>query len=66
MEAEIKDNLPVMSGKLGNKNVKVLRGSGCNGVIAKRELVDEVDLYWESGLHDDGKSNTNKISHCKD
>ena len=33
MEAEIKDNLPVMSGKVGNKNVKVLQDSGCNGVI---------------------------------
>ena len=32
MEAEIKDILPVMSGKAGNKNVEVLRDSGCNGV----------------------------------
>ena len=33
MEAKIKDNLPVMSGKVGNKNVEVLRDSGCNGVM---------------------------------
>ena len=36
MEAEIKDNLPVMSGKLGNKNVEVLRDSGSNGVIVEK------------------------------
>ena len=38
-EAEIKDNLPVMSGKMGNKNVEVLRDSGYNGVTVKRKLV---------------------------
>ena len=30
MEAEIKDNFPVMSGKVGSKNVKVLRDSRYN------------------------------------
>ena len=54
MEAEIKDYLPVMSGKVGNKNVEVLRDSGCNGMIVERKL-----FYWKSGLHDDGKSNAN-------
>ena len=49
MKAEIKDNLPVMSGKVGGKNVEVLRDSGCNGVIVKRELVDEVNFTGEMG-----------------
>ena len=31
MEAEVKDNFPVMSGKVGNKNVEVLRDR-CNRV----------------------------------
>ena len=44
IEAEIKDNLPVMSCKVGNKNVEVLRDSECNGVIVKRELVDAADF----------------------
>ena len=44
MEAEIKDNLQVMSGKVKNKHVEVLRDSGCNGVIGKRELADEADF----------------------
>ena len=47
MEVEIKDNLPVMSDKVGNKNVEVLRDSGGNGVIAKRKLVDEEDFIGE-------------------
>ena len=49
MEAEIKDNLPVMSGKIGNKHVEVLRDSGCNGVIVKRKLVDEADFIGKGG-----------------
>ena len=49
VEAEIEDNLSVMSGKVGNKNVEVLRDSGCNGVIVKRELVDEADFIGKVG-----------------
>ena len=49
MEAEINDNLPVMSVKIGNKNVEVLRDSGSNGVIVKRELVDETDFIGNVG-----------------
>ena len=49
MKTEIKDNLPVMSGKVGNKNVEVLRDSGCNGIIVKRELVDEADFIGKVG-----------------
>ena len=43
-EAESKDNLPVMSGMVENKNVEVLRDSGCNGIIVERESVDEADF----------------------
>ena len=49
LEAEMKDNLPVMSGKVGNKNVEVLRDSGCNGVIVKRKLVDGADFFEKVG-----------------
>ena len=45
MEAEIKDNFPVRSGKVGNKTVEVLRGSGCNGVIVRRKLVNETNFF---------------------
>ena len=41
---EIKDNLPVLSGKIGGKKVEVLRGTGCSGVIIRRELMDEADF----------------------
>ena len=47
--AEIKDNLPVLSGKVEGKKVKVLRNTGCSGVIIRRELVDETDFTGEMG-----------------
>ena len=47
--AEIKDNLPALSGKVGGKKVEVLRDTGCSGVIIRRELVDESDFTGEMG-----------------
>ena len=47
--AEIKDNLPVLSGKIVGKKVEVLRDTGCSGVIIRRELVDETDFTREMG-----------------
>ena len=47
--AEIKDNLPVLSGKVGGKKVEVLRDTGCSGVIIKKELVDETNFTEEMG-----------------
>ena len=47
--AEIKNNLLVLSGKVGVKKVEVLRDTGCSGVIVRRELVDETDLTEEMG-----------------
>ena len=47
--AEINDNLPVLSGKVGGKTVEVLRDTGCSGVIITRELVNETDFTGEMG-----------------
>ena len=47
--AEIKDNLLVLSGKVGGKKMEVLRDTGCSGVIIRRELVDEADFTGEMG-----------------
>ena len=47
--AEIKDNLPVLSGKVGGIKVEVLRDTGCSGVIIRRELVDETNYNGEMG-----------------
>ena len=47
--AEIEDNLPVLSGKVGGKKVEVLRDTGCSGEIIRRELVNETDFTGEMG-----------------
>ena len=47
--AESKDNLPVLSGKVGGKKVEVLRDTGCSGVIFRRKLVDETEITGEMG-----------------
>ena len=47
--AEIKDNLLVLSSKVGGKKVEVLRNTGCSEVIIRRELVDETDFTGEMG-----------------
>ena len=49
MAARIKDNLRVMSGKVGNNKAKVLRDSGCNRMIIKRELEDETNFIGKVG-----------------
>ena len=49
IDVKIKDNMSVMSGKVGNKNMEVLRDSGCKGVIVKRELVDGADFIEKVG-----------------
>lgn len=38
------DNMPVLSGYVGDNFVKVLRDSGCSGVVVKRELVKDSEL----------------------
>ena len=47
--AEIKDNLPMLSGKVGGKKVEMLRYTGCSGVIIRRKLVDETHFPGEMG-----------------
>ena len=47
--AEIKYNLPVLSSKVGDKKVEVLRETECSEVIIRRELVDETDFTGEMG-----------------
>ena len=47
--AEIKANLPELSGKVGGKKVEVLQDTGCSGVIIRRELVDEADFTRKMG-----------------
>ena len=47
--AEIRDSLLVLSGKLGDKKVEVLRDTGRSGVIIRRELVDETDFTADMG-----------------
>ena len=46
---EIKDNLPVLSGKVGSKKLEVLQDTGCSGVIIRRKLVDETNFKGEMG-----------------
>ena len=38
------DAMPVMMGYVGGRHVKVLRDSGCSGVVVKRELVEDRQL----------------------
>ena len=54
--AEIKDNLPVLSGKVEGKKVEMLRDTGCSGVIIRRALVNENGFYREDGTYHDGGS----------
>ena len=49
MEADIKENLPVLSGQVKGRSVEVLRDTGCSGVIIKRDLVEDIDLTGEVG-----------------
>ena len=49
METEVKDNLLVLPGRVGDRTVKVLRDTGCSGVIVRRSLVDEAHLTGEMG-----------------
>ena len=46
---EIKDNLPVLSSKVGGTKVEVLQDTRCSGVIIRRQLVDEADFSGEMG-----------------
>lgn len=47
-------NLPVVEGYVGRSPVKVLRDSGCNGVVVRRSLVPEDQLTGKTSLYADG------------
>lgn len=38
------DQMPICAGELNNHSVKVLRDTGCNGVIIRRSLVNDDQL----------------------
>ena len=54
METKVKDNLLVLPGRVGDRTVKVLRDTGCGGVIV-RSLVDKAHMTGD-GTHDSGRS----------
>ena len=41
MVAEMTEGMPVVTGKVGDRCVEVLRETGCNGVIIRRDLVGQ-------------------------
>ena len=46
---ENKNCMPLATGKVGENEVEVLRDTGCNGVIVRRELVKKDDLTGSMG-----------------
>ena len=44
-----KNCMPLATGKVGENEVEVLRDTGCNGVIVKRELVKKEDFTGSMG-----------------
>ena len=46
---ENKKYMPLATGKMGEDVVQVLRDTGCNGVIVRRELVKEYDFTGSMG-----------------
>ena len=44
-----KDKLPLVNGKVGGKSAKVLRDTGCTGVIVKKDLVSQDQLCGTYG-----------------
>ena len=49
MGAEMTEGMPVVTGKVGDKCVEVLRDTGCNGVIIKRDLFSQKKLTENEG-----------------
>ena len=46
---ENKNCMPLATGKMGENEVEVLRDTGCNGVIVRRELVKKDDFIGSMG-----------------
>jgi len=49
MNAELKDMMPVVTGKVEGKCVEVLRDTGCSGVIVRRDLVKDAEIRDRTG-----------------
>ena len=49
MVAEMTEGMPVVTGIEGNRCVEVLRDTGCNGVIIRRDLVGQKELTKNEG-----------------
>ena len=49
MGAGMTEGMPAATGKVGDKCVKVLRDTGCNEVIIKRDLVSQKGLTQNEG-----------------
>ena len=49
MDTEMMEGMQIVTGKVGDKCVKVLRDTGCNGVIIRRDLVSEKELTENEG-----------------
>ena len=43
------DNMPVVTGRVRDRSVSVLRDTGCSGVVIKRDLVVEEELTGRFG-----------------
>ena len=49
LDVDAKDKLQLVNGKVGERCVEVLRGTGCTRVLIKRDLVDQGELTGEKG-----------------
>ena len=49
MGAEMTEGMPVVTGKVDDRCVEVLRDTGCNGVIVRRDLVSQKELTENEG-----------------
>ena len=47
--AEMTEGMPVVTRKLGDRCEEVLRDTGCNGVIIRRDLVSQKQLSENEG-----------------
>ena len=49
LDVDAKDKLQLVTGKVGERCVEVLRDTGCTGVLIKRDLVNQGELTGEKG-----------------
>ena len=49
VNTELKDKMPVVTGRVEGKTVEVLRDTECSGVIVRRDLVKEEEITNRTG-----------------